>query len=112
MFNAISAGGMHIELASVGDRWSEFGRTLSKQETNSDTGQVESIEPSLDFVVYPASVVRSLPFEHTLCDGGHSGVVPPLDILQKFCKLDIEIPDFWRPNDPGGLRIIPARTSS
>jgi hypothetical protein len=36
----------------------------------------------------------------------------PLDVLQKFCELGIVIPDFWRPNDPGGLRIIPAKALS
>jgi hypothetical protein len=85
---------------------------LSKQETNSDPGQVESIKPSLDFVVYLAGVVRSLPLKYTLRDGGHGGVMSPLDVLQKFCELGIVIPDFWRPNDPGGLRIIPAKALS
>lgn len=87
----------------------EFERTLSKQETNSDPGQIEAIEPSLDFIVYLACVVRSLPFEHALGDGGHGGVVSPLDVLQKFCELGIVVPDFWWPNYPRGLRIIPAK---
>lgn len=96
----------------IGGRSVEFRRTLSKQETNSDTGQVESIKPSLDFIVYLACVVRSLPLEHTLGDSSHSGVVSPLDVLQKLCELGIVIPDFWRPNNPRGLRIIPANMFS
>jgi len=90
----------------------EFRPTLSKQETNPDTRQVESIKPSLNFVVYLACVVRSLPLEHTLRDGGDSRVMPPLDVLQKLCELGIVIPDLRRPNDPRGLRVIPATVCS
>jgi len=88
---------------------SEFERTLSKQETNSDPRQIEPIKPSLDFIVYLACVVCSLPLEYALRDGGHSGVVSPLDVFQKFCELGIVIPDFWWPNYPRGLGIIPAK---
>lgn len=82
---------------------------MSKQEANPDPGQVKPIKPSLDLIVYLACVVRSLPFEHTLRDGSHGGVVPPFDVFQKFCELGVVIPDFWWPNDPRGLCIVPVK---
>ena len=90
----------------------EFGLTLSEQKSNPDTGQVEPIEPSLDFIVYLTCIVRSLPLEHPLRDRSHGGVVSSLDVLQKFCKLGIVIPDFWGPNDPRGLCVVPTTRSS
>ena len=65
----------------VGGRSLRSIHTLSKQETDSNAGKVESIEPSLYFVIYPSSVMRSLPLEDALCNGGDRGVVPPLDVL-------------------------------
>lgn len=91
---------------------SESRPTLSKQEANPDPGQIEPVKPSLDFIVYLARIMRSLPFEHPLRNSGHGGVVPPLDVLQKFCKLGIVIPDFWGPNDPRGLRVVPTKRCS
>lgn len=41
----------------IDDRSLGVIRTLSEQETDSDTGKVEPIEPGLDFVIYPSSVV-------------------------------------------------------
>ena len=90
----------------------EFRLTLSEQEANPDPGQVEPVEPSLYFFVYLAGVMCSLPFEHPLCDSSDGGVVPSLDVLQKFCKFGIVIPDFWGPNDPRCLRVVPTTRCS
>lgn len=98
-------GHLQVKLLIDG-RWMKPIRTLSEQETDSDTGKVETIEPGLDFVVYPPSVLGSLPLEDALSNGGNGGVVPALDVLQKFCELDVVIPDFRWPNDTRSLGVI------
>ena len=58
------------------------GNMLTDQHTDTDTGHVETIEESLDIVVYLHSLAFAFVLEDALCDGSHDTIVTAFDLLE------------------------------
>ena len=55
--------------------------TLSDEEPNANTGEVEAVQPRLHVQSYVFRILTALPLEDALCDGGYGGVVSGFDVL-------------------------------
>ena len=65
--------------------------TLTNQETDADTTQVESIQPVLNVKPNIPRIHVLLPLKHALCDGRHRRVVTSLDILEQLRETSVVV---------------------
>ena len=87
------------------------GDVLADEHTDADTRHVEAVEEGLYVVVNLHPLSLALPLEDALGDGCHDAVVPPLDLLQRVCKLCVVCAQLWRPflAVVCGSKVSPAR---
>jgi len=72
---------------------------LAYQETNADPRHIEAVEPCLDVESDFLSLLAMPPFENALRDGCHSGVMTPLDVLERLGETFVVVVNLWRPLD-------------
>lgn len=73
------------------------GNVLTNQHTDADTGHVETVEESLDIVVYLHSLTFAFVFENALCNGCHDAIVTAFDLLERLGEASIEVVQLGRP---------------
>jgi hypothetical protein len=71
--------------------------TLSDEEANAYTREIEAVQPCLHVQPNMLSVPTPLPLEDTLGDGGNGRVVPAFDVIENLCETFIVILDLGRP---------------
>ena len=82
------------------------GRTLTDEETDADTREIEPIEPVLDVDIYVASVAGAFPLEDTLSDGGNGWIVTLLDSFEGLCEVSVVLSYFWGPGDARSVGVV------
>ena len=95
--------GVRVGVRSRGDG----GPTLAYQEPDADPRHIEAIEPSLDIESDVLSLSVLLPLEHALRNGCHSGVMAPLDGLERLGETLVVLVNLWRPLDIRSPCVIP-----
>lgn len=56
--------------------------TLTDQETDTDTRQVETVQPILNIVTYMTGILAPFPLQDTLRNSCYSGVMATLDVIK------------------------------
>lgn len=80
--------------------------TLSYQEPDADPRHVKAVEPGLAVEPNPLSLLTLLPLEHALGDGCHSGVMTPLDGVERLGETSVVLVDLWWPLCIRSPRVI------
>ena len=86
--------------------------TLSDEEANAYTREVEAVQPCLHVEPDMFSVLTPFPLQDTLGDRGNGRVVPTLDVFEKLRETFVVILYFRRPLNIVGIRIVSCSSSS
>lgn len=80
--------------------------TLTDEESDSNTGKIEAVEPGLDFSVDGFRFPTAFPLQNTLGNCGDGRVVAFLDVFQDLGEAVIVVADLRWPDNSGCLCVI------